>query len=65
MELKRRDFLKASSLGAGSLLLTQFVNQLHAAPKTRPARVLFFVQGYGVYPRDIQPQGIERLKTPS
>lgn len=65
MELKRRDFLKASSLGAGSLLLTQFVNQLHAAPKTRPARVLFFVQGNGVYPRDIQPQGIERLKTPS
>ena len=34
--IKRRDFLKASSLGAGSLLLTQFVNQLHAAPKTRP-----------------------------
>ena len=65
MELKRRDFLKASSLGAGSLLLTQFVNQLHASPKTRPARVLFFVQGNGVYPRDIQPQGIERLKTPS
>ena len=65
MELNRRDFLKARSLGAGSLLLTQFVNQLHAAPKTRPARVLFFVQGNGVYPRDIQPQGIERLKTPS
>ena len=65
MELKRRDFLKASSLGAGSLLLTQFVNHLHAAPKPRPARVLFFVQGNGVYPRDIQPQGIERLKTPS
>ena len=44
MNLKRRDFLKAGSLGAGGLLLTQFVNQLEAAPKAKPARVLFFVQ---------------------
>ena len=33
MDLKRRDFLKAGSLGAGGLMLTQFVNQLEAAPK--------------------------------
>ena len=46
MNLKRRDFLKAGSLGAGGLMLTQFVNQLEAAPKAKPARVLFFVQGY-------------------
>ena len=41
MNLKRRDFLKAGSLGAGGLMLTQFVNQLEAAPKAKPARVLF------------------------
>ena len=36
MNLKRRDFLKAGSLGAGGLMLTQFVNQLEAAPKAKP-----------------------------
>ena len=45
MNIKRRDFLKAGSIGAGSLLLGQFFNQLPGAVKTRPARVLFFVQG--------------------
>jgi len=65
MDLKRRDFLKAGSLGAGGLMLTQFVNQLEAAPKAKPARVLFFVQGNGVYPRDVQPAGIEFPKTPA
>ena len=65
MNLKRRDFLKAGSLGAGGLMLTQFVNQLEAAPKAKPARVLFFVQGNGVYPRDVQPAGIEFPKTPT
>ena len=65
MNIKRRDFLKAGSIGAGSLLLGQFFNQLPGAVKTRPARVLFFVQGNGVYPRDIQPQGIEMPRNPS
>ena len=53
MNLKRRDFLKAGSLGAGGLMLTQFVNQLEAAPKAKPARVLFFCLLYtSPSPRD-------------
>ena len=62
MNLKRRDFLKAGSLGAGGLMLTQFVNQLEAAPKAKPARALFFAGQWRVL-RDVQP-GMS-FKTPS
>jgi len=63
----RRTFFRGATLGLGGLYLSPFIRQLEAVPKgaAKPARVLFFVQGNGVYPRDVQPQGIEFPKNPS
>ena len=65
--INRRTFFRGATLGLGGLYLTPFIRQLEAAGKgaAKPARVLFFVQGNGVYPRDVQPQGIEFPKNPS
>ncbi|MGF1581963.1 MAG: DUF1552 domain-containing protein [Gemmataceae bacterium] len=62
----RRDFFfRGAALGAGSLYLSTFLKQLEAANDTaRPLRVVFFVQGNGLYPDQIQPQGIERPRQP-
>ena len=64
--INRRTFFRGATLGLGGLYLAPFIRQLEAAGKgaAKPARVLFFVQGNGVYPRDVQPQGIEFPKTP-
>jgi hypothetical protein len=52
-------------LGLGGLYFAPFLRQLEAAQgKPAPARVLFFVQGNGVYPDEIQPEGIGRPRTP-
>lgn len=63
----RRTFFRGATLGLGGLYLAPFIRQLEAAGKggAKPARVLFFVQGNGVYPRDVQPQGIEFPRNPS
>ena len=64
--INRRTFFRGVSLGAGGAYLAPFMRQLEANPKSaKPARVLFFVQGNGVYPDEIQPVGIEREKQPS
>ena len=62
--MNRRSFFRGTTLGAGSLYLAPFIRQLDAASTTalKPARVLFFVQGNGLYPAEIQPEGIERKK---
>ena len=63
--MNRRTFFRGATLGAGGAYLAPFINDLQAAGGSKPARVLFFVQGNGVYPAGIQPKGIEREKTPS
>jgi hypothetical protein len=63
--ISRRSFFRGASLGAGGIYLASFLQQLEAATGgNRPARVLFFVQGNGVYPAEIQPPGIERPRDP-
>lgn len=62
----RRDFFRGASLGVGGMLLSPFLRQLEAAGNSaKPARVVFFCQGNGVWPGQIQPAGIERPKRPS
>ena len=63
--INRRTFFRGTTLGIGGLYFAPFLRQLEAAPDNRPARVLFFVQGNGVYPAEIQPKTIERPKAPS
>lgn len=64
--ITRRTFFRGTTLGIGGLYLAPFIRQLEAASDAdRPARVLFFVQGNGLYPAEIQPAGIERPKNPS
>lgn len=62
----RRDFFRGTTLGTGALFLAPFIRQLEAEAKgaLKPVRVLFFVQGNGVYPDQIQPQGIARPRQP-
>jgi hypothetical protein len=65
--LTRRTFFRGAALGLGGLYLAPFLRDLAAAdgvPQSRPARVLFFVQGNGIYPAEIQPSGIERPRDP-
>jgi len=66
MKIDRRTFFRGTTLGLGGLYLAPFVRQLEAATAVgdKPARVLFFVQGNGVYPQEIQPKGIELPKRP-
>jgi len=65
--ITRRTFFRGTTLGLGGLYFAPFLRQLEAANATslKPARILFFVQGNGVYPGEIQPPGIARPNTPS
>ncbi|MEK6238651.1 MAG: DUF1552 domain-containing protein, partial [Planctomycetales bacterium] len=64
--MNRRTFFRGTTLGIGGVYLGPFLRQLQAAAGSKqPARVLFFVQGNGVYPTEIQPKGIERPKNPT
>ena len=63
--IHRRTLFRGATLGLGGLYLAPFLRDLAAdASLPRPPRVLFFVQGNGVYPADIQPDGIERQDKP-
>ncbi len=57
---RRRTVLKGLSLGAGSVVLQPFVNSLAAqAAGVTPRRVIFFMEGNGLWPSHIQPKGLK------
>ena len=65
--IPRRTFFRGATLGAGGVFFAPFLRQLEGAAGpsgTLPARILFFVQGNGMYPDQIQPEGIERPAEP-
>ncbi|MEZ5303996.1 MAG: DUF1552 domain-containing protein [Verrucomicrobiales bacterium] len=62
--INRRTFFRGATLGLGGLYLAPFIRQLEAAGGQPAPRVLFFIQGNGVYPNEIQPAGIERPNNP-
>ncbi|MCG8585964.1 MAG: DUF1552 domain-containing protein [Pirellulales bacterium] len=56
----RRQLLNRTALGAAGVYFSTFLNQLDAAtPVRRPRRFVFFLQGNGLYPEEIQPERIE------
>ncbi len=61
MRLPRRSFLKSISLGASAPFFTPLLNRLEAETRgVKPMRVVFFLEGNGLPPDDIQPVGITR-----
>lgn len=60
-QLERRTVLKAVTLGAGAVVLQPFVNALAAEARGEepPLRVIFVMQGNGLWPHHIQPKGVE------
>ena len=60
----RRTFFRGTTLGLGGVYLAPFIRQLEAAPAggIKP-RVVFFVQGNGLYPAEVQPKGLARPKS--
>jgi len=66
--MDRRHFLRGTGLGLGAVYFAPFLRSLEANDRDsamKPARVLFFVQGNGIYPAEIQPETIEREKKSS
>ncbi len=59
--LDRRNVLKGITLGAGAVVLQPFLSRLAAEAKGEapPPRVIFFMESNGLYPRHIQPKGVE------
>ena len=62
--LDRRTCLKGLSLGAGAVVLQPFVDALaaEAAGKEPPLRIVFLMQGNGLWPHHIQPKGVDAGK---
>ncbi len=63
MTMNRREILKGVPLGAGSLLLSPIVQQLQAHADGQPItrkRFVFVLEGNGLNPHQVQPEGIER-----
>ena len=60
----RRTLLKGMTLGAGAAVLQPAINALgaEASGKPMPRRIVFFIEGNGMNPAHIQPQGIARPK---
>lgn len=59
--LDRRNVLKGITLGAGAVVLQPFLSRLAAEARGEapPPRIIFFMQGNGLWPHHIQPRGIE------
>ncbi|NRA36594.1 MAG: DUF1552 domain-containing protein, partial [Planctomycetes bacterium] len=64
--MNRRTFFRGATLGLGGVYLAPFIQDVNAAAKSsiKPARVVFVVQGNGVYPREITPGTIHMPKNP-
>ncbi len=64
-QLDRRTALKGVTLGAGAVVLQPFVNALAAEARGEapPPRVIFLMQGNGLWPHHIQPKGVDKKKT--
>ncbi len=62
--LDRRTCLKGVSLDAGAVVLQPFVNALaaEAAGDEPPLRVVFVMQGNGLWLHHVQPKGVDRHK---
>lgn len=59
-QLDRRTALKGVTLGAGAVVLQPFVNALAADARGEapPPRIIFLMQGNGLWPHHIQPKGV-------
>ena len=59
--LDRRSALKGITLGAGTVVLQPFLQSLQAqaAGKVPKPRVIFILESNGLYPRHVQPKGVE------
>ena len=64
--MNRRTFFRGTTLGLGGVYLAPFIQDVNAAAKSsiKPTRVVFLVQGNGVYPREITPKTIDMPKKP-
>lgn len=64
-QLKRRTVLKGVTLGAGAVVLQPFLNALAAEARGEapPLRVVFVMNGNGLWPHHIQPKGVDRKKS--
>ena len=64
-QLKRRTVLKGVTLGAGAVVLQPFLNSLAAEARDEapPLRVVFVMQGNGLWPHHVQPKGVDRKKS--
>lgn len=62
--LTRRDLFRGLSLGTGAFLLSPILQKLRAeaAGAAAPMRFVFVLEGNGLNPDQIQPEGIERRK---
>ena len=60
-QLERRSVLKGITLGAGAVVLEPFLQRLAAeqAGQALPKRVVFFLESNGLYPRHVQPKGVD------
>jgi len=63
-QLDRRSVLKGITLGAGAVLLQPFLNALkaEAAGQAPPLRIIFLMQGNGLWPHHVQPKGVDAGK---
>ncbi|QDU92267.1 DUF1552 domain-containing protein [Lignipirellula cremea] len=60
-QLDRRTCLKSLTLGAGAVVLQPFLNALAAEARGEapPPRIIFMLESNGLYPRHIQPKGVD------
>jgi len=61
----RRNALKGVTLGAGAVVLQPFVSALAAEARGEapPPRIIFLMQGNGLWPHHIQPKGVDKKKS--
>lgn len=62
MTINRREILKGVTLGAGGALLSPLLSRIEAEAAgrdTRPTRFVFVVEGNGLRPYHVVPEGIQ------